>query len=99
MSRCFFMEILLLGDVAGSVLLVPKRIRRAAVARLPVLDLPFGFVAADAVTFLDASEQLVALAGDDVEVVVGQLAPLLLGLALELFPVAFDGVFVHRPIS
>src|SRR6185437_16382084 len=42
---------------------------------------------------------LVLLAADDVELVIGQLAPLFLGLALELFPVAFDAVPVHVSFS
>src|SRR5690606_33570070 len=44
---------------------------------------------------LDASEQLVALAGDDIELVVGEFAPLLLDLAFQLLPVSFDNVPVH----
>ena len=39
---------------------------------------------------------LVAPAGDDVEAVVGQLAPLFLDLALQLLPASLDAVLVHR---
>src|SRR5690606_22259949 len=54
-----------------------------------------GLFLADAVGLLDAPEQLVALAGDDIEMVVGQFAPLLLDLAFQLLPVSFDDVPVH----
>src|SRR4051812_977362 len=64
-------------------------------ARFPVVHLLLGFVLADAVGLLDAAEQLVALAGDAVEVVVGQLAPLLLHFALRHLPVAFDAIPIH----
>ena len=42
----------------------------------------------DAVAFLDPAHQLLAPAVDHVEMVVGQLAPLLLDAALDLLPVA-----------
>ena len=63
---------------------------------LPIAHLLVGFVAADAIALLDAADQLVALAADAIELVVGQLALLLLGLALELAPIAFDAVPVHH---
>ena len=58
-------------------------------------DLLLGLVLGDPVLLLDLADELVALAGDDVDVVVGELAPLLLHLARELLPVAFDAVPVH----
>ena len=65
------------------------------VAALESVDLALGLVLGDTVALLDASKQLVALAGDHVQVVVGELAPLLLDLALDLLPISFDTVFVH----
>src|SRR6185437_10105358 len=59
------------------------------------VDLPLGFVLGDAVRLLDLPRQLIALAGDEVDVVVGQLPPLLLHLAGELLPVALNAVPVH----
>src|SRR5687767_15898432 len=64
-------------------------------ARLPVGELLLGLVLRDAVELLDPAQQHVALAGDDVELILGELAPLLQGIALELLPVAFDAVPVH----
>src|SRR6185436_18088115 len=64
-------------------------------ARLPLLQLLLGLVLADAVRVLDLANQLVAITGDPVQVVVGELAPLLLHFALHLLPVAFDAVPVH----
>src|SRR6185436_13868079 len=66
--------------------------------RFPVGDLALGLVLADAVGVLDLADQLVALARDAVEVVVGELAPLLLRLALQLLPVAFDAIPVHAAL-
>src|SRR6185295_15473979 len=64
-------------------------------ARLPLLQLLLGLVLADAVRVLDLANQLVAITGDAVQVVVGELAPLLLHFALHLLPVAFDAIPVH----
>src|SRR5262245_6060756 len=61
----------------------------------PVLHLALGLVAADAVGFLHLADQLVALAVDLGDLIVGQLAPLGLDLAAELLPVAFDAIPVH----
>jgi hypothetical protein len=54
-----------------------------------------GFVLGHAIAFLDLPGELVAAAGDDVQVVIGQLAPLLLGLTCHLLPVALNSVPVH----
>src|SRR5665213_2285200 len=55
-------------------------------------DLFFRLVLADSVRLLHLADQLVTLATDYVELVVGELAPLFLGLALQLLPVAFDTI-------
>ena len=67
----------------------------ASVPREPVVDFALGFVLGLAVALLDAPGQLLLPALDLVEVVVGQGAPLLLYLALELLPVPFDAIPVH----
>src|SRR5687768_7964143 len=61
----------------------------------PVVHLLLGLVARAAVALLDLAHQLVAAAFHLVELVVGELAPLLLHAALHLLPVALDGVPVH----
>src|SRR5262245_35902270 len=61
----------------------------------PSVDLALGVVLGNAVALLKPARKLGALALDHIEVVVGELAPLLLNLALELFPVAFDAVPIH----
>src|SRR5436305_11401975 len=66
-----------------------------AVGFFPAADLLVGFVASAAVFLLDLAHELVALAADGVELVVGQLAPLFLDRSLELLPVAFDAIPVH----
>ena len=69
--------------------------KQVFVTLFPVFDLPLRVIPADAVAFLDFADQLIAFAGDDVQVVVGELAPLLLDLALDLFLVSFNAVPVH----
>src|SRR5215472_602668 len=59
------------------------------------LVLHFRLVARVAVPLLEQTENLLGSALDLVEVVVGELAPLLLDLALHLGPLAFQHVLVH----
>src|SRR5690349_15104559 len=65
------------------------------VALREIVNLRVGCVLADAIRFLDLARQLIALAGDRVDVVVGELAPLLFYLAFKLLPVSFNRVPVH----
>src|ERR1700730_7309799 len=61
----------------------------------PRVDLTLRLVLGDAVAFLDAADELVLLAADDSQIVFGQLAPLLLHLAGQLLPIAFDAIPIH----
>src|SRR5215813_10689968 len=61
----------------------------------PVAQLLFGLLLREAVLLLDPSKQLVAVPFQLLEVVVGELAPARLHLALELLPVTFDLMPVH----
>jgi hypothetical protein len=63
--------------------------------RHPVINLTFGFVTRDAIPFLNPAEELFALAMNSVNIVVGELSPLLADFALQLVPLSFEGVFVH----
>src|SRR6478736_1508065 len=71
------------------------RTRLVAIGVRPVVDLPARFVLRAAILLLDLAHQLVALAADRVELVVGELAPLLLHLPAELLPIALDAIPVH----
>jgi len=62
---------------------------------LKTFDLLFGFVLRDAVGLLDLARQLIAIAGNHVEVIVGECAPIRFHFALELLPVAFNDIPVH----
>jgi hypothetical protein len=62
----------------------------------PAVDLLLGFVALNAVTFLDPADELGAFALDQIEIVVGELALLLLHFAFYLLPVSFYAIPVHR---
>ena len=59
---------------------------------LPIGELLLRFILGDAVRFLDLAGEVIPLARNHVELVIGELAPLLLDIALELLPVAFDAV-------
>src|SRR5258708_39680358 len=77
-------------------------VRLALIHRLcpaPFISLHLGFVFRNPIAFLDAPDKLVFLSGNLFPVIVGELAPLLTGLALELFPVAFDSVPIHLRLS
>jgi hypothetical protein len=65
----------------------------AAIAEL--LDFLFSLFPSAAVTLLNFSDKLVAATVDAGHVVIGELAPLLLDFAFQLFPVAFDLFPVH----
>ena len=54
-----------------------------------------GVILRDTIALLKPPGEFSPFALDHVEVVVGELAPLLLSLAFELFPVAFNTVPIH----
>src|SRR5215213_7489189 len=62
----------------------------------PGVDLAFGFVLGHAIALLESATEFCALALDHVEIVIGELTPLLLNFAFELFPIAFDTIPIHR---
>src|SRR5690606_15874124 len=62
---------------------------------LEVADLALGAVAVPAVLLLELAGEVLAVALGDVEHVIREVAPLLLGLALQLGPLAGDDVLVH----
>jgi hypothetical protein len=66
-----------------------------ALASVPVVHLLLRPILGVAISLLKLSFELVLLAGDDVEIIIGQLSPLLLYLAFDLFPVSFDAIPVH----
>jgi len=60
------------------------------------VDLPFGFILLDAVPLLNRAGELVATTMNLTQIVVSELAPLLLDLALKLLPISLHSVPVHR---
>jgi hypothetical protein len=68
-----------------------ERLRRFKFAHLAL-----GFIARDSISFLHSAQQLIALAFNAIQIVVREFSPLLLNLAAELLPLAFDSVPVHR---
>jgi hypothetical protein len=63
--------------------------------RAPLADLLGGFFFCDSVTFLDSAGELVLLAGDDVEIVIGELASVLFDGTFHLLPLSFNLIAVH----
>src|SRR4051794_32979391 len=61
----------------------------------PSVDLTLGVILRDTIALLKPAGEFRPFALDHVEVVVGELAPLLLSLAFELIPVAFNTVPIH----
>src|SRR5262249_55075681 len=53
----------------------------------------------ETVTLLELALELIAATVDDIEIVVGEFAPLLLHIALELLPVAFNAIPIHCAFS
>src|SRR5580700_2564134 len=62
----------------------------------PIVNVLAHHVFGQAIALLDLAFELVALAVDCGQIIVGELTPLLLDLALGLLPVSFDAVPVHR---
>src|SRR5205085_12015544 len=61
-----------------------------------LVRLLLGLLLRVAVALLEQADELVFLAGNPVPVVVGELGPLRLELALEFLPSAFEHVPIHR---
>ena len=62
---------------------------------LPVAYLLIGLVTRDAIPLLNLADQLIALPGDDVDVVAESASPVLPHLALELLPVSLHLIPIH----
>jgi hypothetical protein len=54
-----------------------------------------GFVASNPVTFLDSTDKLLTLSLYAIQVIIGELAPLLTNAPLQLIPLASQSVLVH----
>jgi len=72
------------------------RLRCPALLLEPAVDFSLGFLAAAAVPLLDLADEHFGVALHLVDLVVGELAPLLSDLALQLHPLALEDVEIHR---
>src|SRR4051812_754848 len=73
-----------------------RALRTLRIAALePVVDFRVDVLARLPVALLDPADELVARAGSLIEIVVGELAPLLLHLTSDLLPLALPDVVVH----
>jgi hypothetical protein len=66
------------------------------VGLVPVVYILLGLVLGVAVALLDSSLKLLTLAVNNGQVVIGELAPLLLDLTLHVLPVSFNAIPIHR---
>src|SRR5262245_39936888 len=66
-----------------------------ALRRVPVVDVLAHLILGQTVALLDFALELIAAAIDDIEIVVGELAPLLLHLPFDLFPISLHAIPVH----
>src|SRR5262245_9732568 len=66
-----------------------------ALRRVPVVDVPADLILGQTVALLDLAFELIPATRNDVEIVVGELAPLLLHLAFDLFPISLHAIPVH----
>jgi hypothetical protein len=62
---------------------------------IPVFNVLLDLILGEAITLLDLSFELIAATVYGGEVIVGELAPLLLDLAGNLLPVSFNAIPVH----
>src|SRR5207253_358558 len=69
--------------------------RSVPITRREIIDASRGLVARIAVFLLQRADELVALTGDMLKLIVGHIAPLLTHFALKLFPVSLYGIPVH----
>jgi hypothetical protein len=74
------------------------RFARLRLSFQPIVYILTDFILGEAVTLLDSTFQLIALSVHLRKIVVGELAPLLLDLALGLFSVSFNTVPIHRSL-
>jgi hypothetical protein len=86
--------------VDGRICKSPARpglfLRSPGLPTVPIVDFLAGLIFRVTVSLLESAFELVLLACDDIEIIVGQLAPLLLDLSLHFLPVAFNPIPVHR---
>jgi hypothetical protein len=68
---------------------------RSGEASGPVIYLALCLLLGDSISLLNAACQLVTIALDAIKVIVGEVTPLLLGLAFELHPFSLDLIPVH----
>src|SRR5689334_6972413 len=73
----------------------PKLRTLPPLAGVPRIHILADLVPGDPVAFLNLAFELVTSPVDDIKVVISELAPLFLDLALYLLPVAFNSVPIH----
>src|SRR5262245_20619811 len=66
-----------------------------ALRRVPIVDVLADLILGQTVALLDLALELITAAADDVEIFVGELAPLLLHLPFDLLPISLHAIPIH----
>jgi hypothetical protein len=66
-----------------------------SLAVIPGVYILLNLVLGEAVAFLDFALELITLSIDSSKIIVGEVAPLLFDLTLDLLPVTFDSIPIH----
>jgi hypothetical protein len=62
---------------------------------IPIIDVLANLIFREAIPFLNFAFQLILTTVDHIEIIVGELAPLLLNVAFDLLPISLDPIPVH----
>src|SRR5690554_4842158 len=71
------------------------RLRRLVAHAQEFIDLSVSLILPDAVALLNFTLELLALAIDGLQVIIGQLAPMLLNISTKLLPISLDTIPIH----
>jgi hypothetical protein len=79
-------------DLVGQIGVVSDLARARAHSRSPIVNLALDAILGVAITLLQLAFELLAASINGGEVIVREAPPLLLGVALQTLPIAFDSV-------
>ena len=79
----------------GATATIRLRVLRHVCSWCPGIHLPLSVVSSNAVALLDLADQLLSATLNLIQIIIGELAPLLADAPLKLFPLAFQGIFIH----
>jgi len=73
------------------------RVRSGTVSALrPLVNVTIGFVSGVAIALLKLAAELLSLAGDGRQVIIGELPPFLFDFPFQLLPISFNAIPIHH---